>query len=130
MILLSSAIGSFIQLLGVLIIFIFVLIITYFTTKWIGSYQKVNYQNKNLQVIESIRMGSNKLITLVKAGEIYLVVAVGKDEVTLLAELTEEQLTEVPAFSSGEVGFSTDKKAVQENFQEILNKVKEHFPKK
>lgn len=130
MILLSSAIGSFIQLLGVLIIFVFVLIITYFTTKWIGSYQKVNYQNKNLQVIESIRMGSNKLITLVKAGEIYLVVAVGKDEVTLLAELTEEQLTEVPAFSSGEVGFSTDKKAVQENFQEILNKVKEHFPKK
>ncbi len=130
MVLLSSAIGSFIQLLGVLIIFVFVLIITYFTTKWIGSYQKVNYQNKNLQVIESIRMGSNKLIALVKAGEIYLVVAVGKDEVTLLAELTEEQLTEVPAFSSGEVGFSTDKKAVQENFQEILNKVKEHFPKK
>ena len=130
MILLSSAISSFIQLLGVLIIFIFVLIITYFTTKWIGNYQKVNYQNKNLQVIESIRMGSNKLITLVKAGEIYLVVAVGKDEVTLLAELTEEQLTEVPAFSSGDVAFSADKKAMQENFQEILNKVKEHFPKK
>lgn len=43
MILLSSALGSFIQLLGVLIIFLFVLAITYFTTKWIGNYQKTKF---------------------------------------------------------------------------------------
>ena len=54
MILLSSALGSFIQLLGVLIIFLFVLAITYFTTKWIGNYQKTNFANKNLQIVESI----------------------------------------------------------------------------
>ena len=41
MILLSSSLNSFIQLLGVLLIFLFVLVITYFTTKWIGGYQKV-----------------------------------------------------------------------------------------
>lgn len=33
MILLSSSLNSFIQLLGVLLIFLFVLVITYFTTK-------------------------------------------------------------------------------------------------
>lgn len=84
MILLSSALGSFIQLLGVLIIFLFVLAITYFTTKWIGNYQKTNFANKNLQIVESIRVGNNKFIAIVKAGEVYLVVAVGKDDVTLL----------------------------------------------
>ena len=78
MILLSSALGSFIQLLGVLIIFLFVLAITYFTTKWIGNYQKTNFANKNLQIVESIRVGNNKFIAIVKAGEVYLVVAVGK----------------------------------------------------
>ena len=119
MILLSSALGSFIQLLGVLIIFLFVLAITYFTTKWIGNYQKTNFANKNLQIVESIRVGNNKFIAIVKAGEVYLVVAVGKDDVTLLTQLTEEQLSEVP-----------DGKAAQENFREVLNRVKEHFPKK
>ena len=93
MILLSSALGSFIQLLGVLIIFLFVLAITYFTTKWIGNYQKTNFANKNLQIVESIRVGNNKFIAIVKAGEVYLVVAVGKDDVTLLTQLTIKRST-------------------------------------
>ena len=126
MILLSSALGSFIQLLGVLIIFLFVLAITYFTTKWIGNYQKTNFANKNLQIVESIRVGNNKFIAIVKAGEVYLVVAVGKDDVTLLTQLTEEQLSEVPDQNR----FPMDGKAAQENFREVLNRVKEHFPKK
>ena len=127
MILLSSALGSFIQLLGVLIIFLFVLAITYFTTKWIGNYQKTNFANKNLQIVESIRVGNNKFIAIVKAGEVYLVVAVGKDDVTLL---TQEQLSEVPDLSAAQNRFPMDGKAAQENFSEVLNRVKEHFPKK
>ena len=130
MILLSSALGSFIQLLGVLIIFLFVLAITYFTTKWIGNYQKTNFANKNLQIVESIRVGNNKFIAIVKAGEVYLVVAVGKDDVTLLTQLTEEQLSEVPDLSAAQNRFPMDGKAAQENFREVLNRVKEHFPKK
>ena len=130
MILLSSALGSFIQLLGVLIIFLFVLAITYFTTKWIGNYQKTNFANKNLQIVESIRVGNNKFIAIVKAGEVYLVVAVGKDDVTLLTQLTEEQLSEVPDLSAAQNRFPMDGKAAQENFREVLNRGKEHFPKK
>ena len=130
MILLSSALGSFIQLLGVLIIFIFVLAITYFTTKWIGNYQRINSVNHNLQIVESIRVGNNKFIAIVKAGEIYLVVAVGKDDVTLLTQLTEDQLSEVPDFSAIQNKFPMDVKATQENFREVLNRVTEHFPKK
>ena len=123
MILLSSALGSFIQLLGVLIIFLFVLAITYFTTKWIGNYQKTNFANKNLQIVESIRVGNNKFIAIVKAGEVYLVVAVGKDDVTLLTQLTEEQLSEVPDLSAAQNRFPMDGKAAQENFREVLNRV-------
>jgi flagellar protein FliO/FliZ len=110
MILLSSALGSFLQLIGVLIIFIVVLFITFYTTKWIGNYQKTNLVNKNLQIVESIRVGNNKFIAIVKAGEAYLVVAVGKDEVTLLTQLTEEQLSEIPDFSAMQNKFPMDGK--------------------
>ncbi len=130
MILLSSALGSFLQLIGVLIIFIVVLFITFYTTKWIGNYQKTNLVNKNLQIVESIRVGNNKFIAIVKAGEVYLVVAVGKDEVTLLTQLTEEQLSEIPDFSAMQNKFPMDGKAAQENFYEILERMKKHFPKK
>ncbi len=130
MILLSSALGSFLQLIGVLIIFIVVLFITFYTTKWIGNYQKTNLVNKNLQIVESIRVGNNKFIAIVKAGEVYLVVAVGKDEVTLLTQLTEEQLSEIPDFSAMQNKFPMDGKAAQENFHEILDRMKKYFPKK
>ncbi len=124
MILLSSSFESFIQLLGVLLIFLFILGATYFTTKWIVSYQQINMRNKNLQIVESIKIGTNKFICLIKAGEIYLVVAVGKDEVTMLAQLTEEQLLEVPIRDVVAGNGTTD------NFKDVLEKMKGHFSKK
>lgn len=87
-------------------------------------------RNKNLQIIESVKVGTNKFICLVKAGEVYLVVAIGKDEVTMLTQLTEEQLSEVPVFDSFDGNTMSGKTVVADNFQEILEKVKERFPKK
>lgn len=130
MILLSQTFQSAMQLIGVLLVFVFVLVITYFTTKWLGGYQKMNMRNKNLQIIESLSVAPNKYLCLVKAGEVYLVVAIGKDEVTLLTQLTEEQLSEVPVFDSSQGNAMSGKTVVAENFQEVLEKVKGHFPKK
>lgn len=125
MILLSaSALNSFLQLMGALVIFAFVLVITYFTTKWIGNYQQVHSTNKNLRVIETLRLTNNKFIQIVQAGEVYLVIAIGKEEVHLLTELSEEQLKELPDLSK------TQNMISQESFQDVLNKVKNHFPKK
>lgn len=117
MILLSSSLNSFLQLVGALLIFAFVLLITYLTTKWIGGYQKTQMTGSNLQVVESMRIGNNKLIQLIRVGEKYIVVAIGKEEVTMLAEVPAEQLKEITQDS-------------QEDFQVLLNKVKERFPKK
>ena len=130
MILLSSSLESAVQLIGVILVFAFVLVITYFTAKWVGGYQKMSMLNKNLQVIESLKIAPNKFLCLIKAGDVYLVIAVGKDEVTLLTQLTEEQLSEVPIFDSYQGNTLSGKTVVTENFQEILEKVKGHFPKK
>lgn len=125
MILLSSSLNSFIQLLGAVLIFLFVLVLTYFTSKWIGTYQRGSMMNKNLQVLESVKIGANKYICLIQAGKVYLVVAVGKDEVTMLAQLTEEQLSEIPEFEQKTK--VTESVIAAENFQEILEKVKNVF---
>lgn len=122
-ILLSGALDSFVQLIGALIIFAFVIGITYLTTRWMGGIQKGRNNNKNLQIIESISVGNNKMICIVEAGTEYLVVSVGKDEVHLLAQLTRDQLKD---FS-----FENQKTVeTQESFAEILSKIKDKLPKK
>lgn len=118
-----SSLESFLQLVGVLLIFVFVLLITYLTTRWMGGFQKAHSNNKNLHIIETISVGNNKFVEIVQAGTKYLVVAVGKDEVRLLAELSEGELKEVPALNNSSTPSS-------ESFQDILNKVREKFPKK
>ena len=121
----SSGVESFVQLLGILVVFILVLVLTYFTTKWIASYQKGHSYNKNLQVIETLKLTTNKYIQIIEAGDIYLVVAIGKDEVTFLTQLTKDQLKE-GTFDD----VTTASKQTGENFCEILNKFKGHLPKK
>mgnify|MGYP005945627117 FL=1 len=130
MILLSSSLNSFIQLLGVLLIFLFVLVITYFTTKWIGGYQKVQMSGRSFQVVDTIRIANNKLVQVIKMGDVYLVIAVAKDNVTMLAKLTEEEmgLTEAEICNGKTTGYNGEKG--QMTFQETLEKLKEHFPKK
>ena len=118
-----SSLESFLQLVGVLLIFVFVLWITYLTTRWMGGFQKAHSNNKNLHIIETISVGNNKYLEIVQAGTKYLVVAVGKDEVEFLAELSEAELKEVPALNNSITSSA-------ESFQDILSKVKEKFPKK
>ena len=123
-ILLVSSLDSFIQLIGVLLIFVFVLIITWLTTRWMAGYQKSHASNKNLQIIESIRITNNKFISIVKAGEVYLVVAVGKDEINFLTKLTREELTSLSFMEE------KNEEIIPGNFEELLGKMKNKFPKK
>lgn len=123
-ILLVSSLDSFVQLIGVLLIFVFVLMITWLTTRWMAGYQKSHTSNKNLQIIESIRITNNKFISIVKAGEAYLVVAVGKDEINFLTKLTKEELTNLSFMEE------KNEEIVPEKFEELLGKMKNKFPKK
>lgn len=132
MILLSSSFNSFIQLLGVLVIFVFVLVITYFTTKWIGGYQKIQMSGRNFKVVDSVRIAGGKCVQILKLGDVYLVVAVGKDEVTMLAKLTEDEigLTEEQILSTMQSGKTGLEDGTQDTFQETLEKIRERFSKK
>ncbi len=107
-----SSLDAIAEFLTIVIIFIFVLAITFFTTKWVANYQKGRSFSKNIQVIETYKITTNKYLQLVKAGDKYLVIAVCKDTVTLLTELDREQIK------------FPDEKDQRVNFKEILEKAK------
>lgn len=84
--------NSIIDFITVLIIFVFVLGITYFTTKWVANFQKNQNKGRNLEIVEVMRISNNKNIQIVKIGKEYVAIAVCKDSVTLLNTISEEDL--------------------------------------
>lgn len=118
MLLLTSVGESIFQLIIVLFIFVFVLGITYYVTKWLAGYQKAQMFNKNLEVVETLRLTTNKYVQIVRAGEgNYYVLALGKDEVTLLGTIDAEDLKEIDLESQ------TAENNITLDFKTILEKV-------
>lgn len=109
---------SVLQFFTVLLVFIFVLGITYFTTRWIANYQKKQLSGKNIEVIESSRIGQNKFIQIVKTGDKYVVIGIGKNEITMLTELDSENL-HLPEEGETE---GRDFKAVMEKAKNLMKK--------
>lgn len=83
---------SYIQFMTVLILFVLVLGIAYAVTRWIAKTQQGRVMAGNLEVIETCRITSNKYVQIIRAGDKYLVIAVGKDEIHMLAQLSEDEL--------------------------------------
>lgn len=81
------------QFLTVLLLFVFVLVITFLTTKWIAKVQRGQMtKGNNLEVLETLKITSDKYIQIVRAGNKYLVIAIGKNEINMLSEIDLEDL--------------------------------------
>ncbi len=91
----SSSTNNILQFLTVAVIFILVLVLTAVTTKWIARYQKGQIGCRNIEVIETYRITNNKYIQVVRIGETYLAIAIGKDTVTMLKEIPKEQIQQI-----------------------------------
>ena len=83
---------GYLQFMTVLLLFLFVLAVTYVATRWIAGYQKGKSAGSNIELIETARIAPNKYLQLVRAGSKYLLIAVGKDEIHMLAELSAEEI--------------------------------------
>ena len=101
------------QFLTVFLIFIFVLGVTYFSTKYIAGIQKERYKTGNIELIETLRISNNKYLQIVRVSNKYFCMAVCKDTVTMLGEIQKEDLFLYEKSESSYI-----------NFQEILEKIK------
>lgn len=115
---LSSRLEVFAQLLTLLIIFVFVLALTYFATRWAGNYQKNKLSGSNIKILETMRISNTKYIQIVKIGSKCFAIAVCKEQVTYLCELNENELVyqETSIYSN------------TESFKAILDKFKKDKP--
>lgn len=116
---LASSLDSIVQLLTVLLIFIFVLVLTYFTTRFAGGLQKQSMLSPNVDIVETFRLAQNKYLQIIRVGEKYFSIVVCKDTVTLLGEMTKDDIT-IPDTKIG----------TTMSFQEILDKAKNLTHKK
>jgi len=101
----SRRADSFIQLLTVLLIFLFVLAISYLTVRFVGKWQKGQESGSNIEILETRSLGTNKYLCIVRVGGKILLIASGKDEISMLTELDPEKLSFEE--KSGEVSFSS-----------------------
>lgn len=109
----SKSFDGIFQLITVLFIFVFVLGITYFTTKWIANFQKTHSIGKNIESIEVFRLTNNKYIQILRTGKEYIVIAVTKDTVTLLNKINQEDMD-----------LTTNIAATGEPFSQVLERIK------
>lgn len=109
----SNRSDSIAQLITAIFIFVFVLVLAYFTTRFTAGFQKSQMAGSNVEIVETCRLAQNKYIQIVRIGTRYYSIAVCKDSVTMLGELDKDDIT-IP-----ETGLGT---AV--SFKEILDKAK------
>ena len=115
---LNSRLESLVQLLTVLVVFIFVLAITYFGTRWVGNLQKEKMIGSNVKVLETMRISNSKYIQIIKVGTKCFTIAVCKDKITYLTEVNEDELF----FEEKATGVDS------ESFKAILDKFKKDKP--
>ncbi len=109
-----AGVDSVVQFLTVLIMFVFVLGITYLTTRYIAKIQKVQMTNRNMELIDTLRISNNKYLQIVRIGGKYYCMAVCKDTVTMLGEVQKEELV----FYEGDANAGMDFKSILEDFKQ------------
>lgn len=107
-----SSMDSLFQLIGVSILFIIILVITYYTTKFVGGAKLGMTKNSNFKVIETFKITQNKYLQLIQIGTRYFVISISKDDIRFLTELNENEIKQ-----------QDETKPPKSNFTELFNSV-------
>ena len=114
----TSKSESFVQFLTVFLVFLLVLGLTYFTTRFVGSFQKNIAVNRNFEAIESYRITNGKYLQLVRIGNRFFAISVSRDNINTICELSEEDIKPVG-----------DRPQATDSFKAIMEKAKERIGK-
>ncbi|MCR5357736.1 MAG: flagellar biosynthetic protein FliO [Lachnospiraceae bacterium] len=89
-VIISGSVEGAAQFATVFLIFLAVLAITYLTTRFVGNYQKMQGQGSNFEAVETYRVTGNRFLQIVRVGKRYFLIAVSKDDISLISELSED----------------------------------------
>jgi flagellar protein FliO/FliZ len=112
---------SIVQLITVVLIFVFVLALAYFMTRLTAGVTKGKLSSPNIEVIETFKIAQNKYIQVVRVGVKYYSYIVCKDTVTLLGEMNKDEIPEIEK--------AKKEPAYNLNFKEIFDRLKSNSNK-
>ena len=89
----ASGVESVLKLIGLIILCVIIIAASYYTTRFVGKRQAGMGGESNFKSLDIYRINQNKYLQLIAVGSRYFVIAVSKDNVQLIAELNEEDIT-------------------------------------
>lgn len=84
--------NNILQLIASLFVFVLVLALTYFVTKWIAKSGTMQSRARNIKVIETFKIAPSKYLQIIQMGKKYFAIGVTKEQITFLTELDETKL--------------------------------------
>jgi len=80
------------QVVWFVLVFAFVIVLAFVFTRWIAGARYKRDSTGNLQVVESIAVGQQVYLQLVRAGGKYIVIGVTRGNVTYVCELPPDEV--------------------------------------
>ncbi len=108
--------GSIISLASVLILTVLILYLSHLFTKSLGNGIGMKQGGTCMQMLDRLPLGQDKAVAVIRLGDRYYLIGIASSQITLLAELSEEEVPKETVVSSsfGGEGY--------ENFKSILKK--------
>lgn len=110
--------GGIFDLLVLIVIFVLILVVAYYVTKWVSTSGLNMQKNKNIKILEVFRLNQSKYIYIVELGNKVVVLGVSKDHIEYITDLDHDSLV----FAKPESGHV--------NFKDLLKLSKNKLEKK
>jgi len=107
----QNSLQSLFELLGLILIFVIVLVVCYYTTRFVAGRQLVQKKMGNFEVVETFPIAQNKYLQLIRMGNKYVVISVSKDAVSYITEIEEAEVCQI----------QNNKSASGKSFTELLS---------
>lgn len=91
----SKSVQSLFELLGLILVFIIVLVVCYYTTRFVAGRQTVQKKPGNFEILETFPIAQNKYLQLIRMGNKYVVISVSKESVNYITDLEEEEICRI-----------------------------------
>ena len=112
MIIILASWESIKNVLTLILAFAFVLVLAYYGAKITAKYQGNMLNNKsNIKIVESFRVGGNKIIAIAKIGKSYYALGIGKEEINLIDKIELDDMIDfnvsTNATNNGKIDFKS-----------------------
>ncbi len=118
----SSVTGNIATFIVYFLLFVGVAVLVYVTTRWIGKHKmKMIVRSKYMEVVDSLSLGSEKGLYIIKSPQGFMVLGVTKESIYLLEKLGEEETELIKQAEANEEGYD---KGFAGYLSQYLSKIK------